>query len=143
MGYCVANDLYLSFGKVNITKWADLDNVGDNANITNRIDWAISNATNYLDSKLSDSPYQFPLPNQVYPPILVLMTCYLAAVLLYESRGIADVDKNGKGMHALRWHRDHVECFIRDIYARKLDLIGVTLRADAITTSETPDFVSL
>jgi len=142
--YHTNNDLYLAFGKANIDQWADVDNNSVYSSIEARLNWANEQAASYLDSRLSKSVYQFPLPSQTYPPILVLMSAYYAAVLLYESRGVTDVGPHGNAMHALQWHRKAVETFVQDVFARRVTL-DVTLRADAVAASErhdTPEFVS-
>ena len=143
MAYSADTDLYLAFGRTNVRKWADVQNDGLNANITDRIAWAISNADSELDAKLSKSRYQFPLDaNSNVPPILTRMSAYLAGVLLYESRGVTDVGQDGKAQHALMWHRQRVDEFVRDIHGRRLELIGVTLKDGAVTpVSEAPAMV--
>ena len=144
MDYCEDTDLYLAFGQANVRKWADVNNNGVNAEVTDRIAWAIENATDYLDSKLRKSRYQFPLADDsTIPPILKRMAAYYAGVLLYESRGITDVGPDGKTLHALTAQKNSVDEFIRDIHGRRTELVGVTLRSGAVATiSEAPEMVS-
>jgi len=138
--YCEPTDLFLGFGKANIIKWADVDNNNDNNSINTRIAWAIENATNELDGKLADSPYQFPLAvGGPYPPVLIKMCASLAAVMLYDSRGISDENKET----GLSKHKKAVDMFVRDIYARRMTLPGAILNPDAVDISTTPDFVPL
>jgi len=143
MPYSTRDDLELAFGHTNILLWADLNNTALASEITARINWAIANADDELNSKLANSRYQFPLSDDSdIPPILARMSAYFAGVLLYESRGVTDVGEDGKAQHALMWHRKRVDEFIRDIHARRLVLIGVTLKDGAVDpVSETPSMV--
>jgi len=129
--YSTNQDLYLVFGQSNIKKWADVDNDRVYGNIEARLDWARAQAYDEINSKLAESLYQFPLKGPDYPLIIVRMEASLAGVLLYESRGVTDVDAQGRAQHALQWHRTFVERCIRDIFARRLVLQGATLRDDA------------
>lgn len=143
MLYCVKNDIYLAFGKSNADKWADLNNNGIQSEVDARYVWAIAQASNELDARLADSPYQFPLDDvATVPPIVVRMASFLAGVLLYESRGITDIGPMGAPTHHLSWHRKWVYDCIRDIYGRKLELPGAVLAAGSVEISVTPDFVS-
>lgn len=143
MTYCTQADVELAFGRVNVRKWADIDNTNLDAVIVARIAWAVGEADSELDAKLAKSRYQFPLDDSSdLPPILTRMASYLAGVLLYESRGVTDVDEHGRAQHALMWHRKRVEEFIRDVWGKRVELIGVTLKDGAIAPiDEGPDNV--
>lgn len=143
MPYCTVTDLNNAFGSTNVTKWADVNNTLVQADIDARIEWAIANADDYLNSKLRKSRYQFPLADDSdIPPILARMSAYYAGVLLYESRGVTDVGPDGKTQHALTAQKNSVDEFIRDIHSRRLELVGVTLREGAVgTISEAPAMV--
>lgn len=139
--YSTSNDLYLAFGQENIEKWADLNNNKAPTEIADRLDWARAQAYDELNSRLAQSPYQFPLAGTP-PIILTRMEAYLAGVLLYESRGVTDVGTDGKAQHTLMWHRKRVDEFVRDIYARRIALQNVTLRTGAVTeVRDTPQMV--
>ncbi len=149
MTYSTDQDVFNAFGESNVRKWADVNNNKLEPDITARLLWGHTAASGYLDSKLSRSPYQFPLadislqPNAAFDTTLVLMDSYLVGVLLYESRGVTDVGPHGQAMHNLRWHRERVEEFIRDVFARRITL-AVTLRADAVQQQdlhEAPEMV--
>ena len=147
MTYSADSDLELAFGASNVQKWADLDGGGVPDTIDARKLWAREQAYAEINAKLQDSIYQFPLPDQGadgYPSLLIRMEAYLAGVLLYESRGVTDVGEDGKAQHQLMWHRQAVDRFIRDIWARRLKLPkSVVLAADAVTaTSDAPAMVS-
>lgn len=143
MPYCEDTDIELAFGRENVHKWADVDNDNLDASVTARKLWAREQATAELDARLAASAYQFPLASGDYPAILVRMCAYLAGVLLYESRGVTDVGEDGKATHALMWHRKRVDEFIRDVYGRRIVLIGAELSASAVTeVTHVPEFVS-
>ncbi len=59
--YSTDADIYLAFGETNVQKWADVDNDGVYTSIEARLDWARNEAYDELNSRLSSSPYQFPL----------------------------------------------------------------------------------
>jgi phage gp36-like protein len=136
MPYSAKTDVELAFGATNVRKWADLENTGLEANVLARIEWAIANADAELDARLAGSRYQFPLADPPaegsYPAILVRMSAYKAGVLLYESRGVTDRGERGEAQHALTWHRKQFEEFVRDVWAKRVDLLGVTLKDGAV-----------
>jgi phage gp36-like protein len=144
--YSTDDDMELAFGRSNLLKWADVDNNRDWDAVKRRMTWARTQAKAELDARLRDSAYQFPLDitnRCLIPTLLTRMEAYLAAVLLYESRGVTDVGPDGKAQHALMWHRQRVEQFIKQIFARQVKLDGAVLRSDAVQqTSEAPDFIS-
>ncbi len=133
MNYCTIDDVYLVFGRSNVRQWADLNNNNVDADIVARQDWAIEQASSEFDSRLADSQYQFPLDDASdLPPVLVRYCASLAGVLLYESRGVTDTDSKGNAMHALGWHRKQYETFVLNVLGRRVALLGVTLRSDAV-----------
>lgn len=149
MTYSANSDVFLAFGERNVRKWADIESTNIQAVIEARIEWAREQAYDELNSRLASSKYKFPLDelaeNEAYPPILVRMEAYLTGVLLYESRGVTDVDDEGNPKHALRWHRKAVETFVTDIHAGRLQLLNAPLTDEAEALGEvmtTPDFVS-
>lgn len=149
MTYCADTDIDLAFGRENARKWADVDNNGLNAAILARYEWARENAYAELNSRLATSRYQFPLAepaeeDEGYPALLVRMEAFLAGVLMYESRGVTDVNPvSGKPQHALTWHRSRVDEFVRDVHSRRIALLGAVLRDGAVDpVTETPEFVT-
>ena len=144
MPYCVDSDLDLAFGRDNVRKWADANNNRLETEVVARKLWARQAATDELDASLAASEYQFPLDDaEPYPGLLVRMCAYLAGVLLYESRGVTDVDAEGRPQHSLMWFRRRVEQFIKDLHGRRIKLVGATLRSAAVETTQVPEFVSL
>ncbi len=135
--YATAADLYITFGKQNVTKWADVNNNNVPDEIDDRIEWALEQASAELDARLKNSPLQFPLEEpgsgESYPAIVIRMTCYLAGLLLYESRGVTDAE----GDHQLKWCEKRVDRFVRDVWVRRVSL-GIEV---PIETSESPFFI--
>ena len=50
--YCVRADVEAVYGTGNVAKWADLNNNGSAGEITARIAWAITAASNEIDDML-------------------------------------------------------------------------------------------
>jgi hypothetical protein len=143
MTYSTDGDLELAFGRTNVRKWADVNNDGVAADVAARLEWAREAAYAELNDRLRKSPYQFPLAEpgsgDAYPATVVRMEAYLAGVLLYESRGVTDVNQvTGQPIHALMWHRRAVDRFVTDLCTRRM-----TLDVEPpVETSETPAVVN-
>lgn len=113
--------LELVFGKSNVEKWADVNNDENAADVDARVTWALEQGYEYVNDRLRDGPYAIPFTLPA-PATIKLLNERFAGVLLYESRGVTDVDGQGKPMHALAYHRDWVEKTIAQIFARQLRL---------------------
>jgi len=81
-----SDTLYITFGRDNINKWADLDNDGDDATIANRIEYAITWAEAHFTSLVCKGRT---LP---VSPVVDDVIARLAGIWLYDSRGIAEED---------------------------------------------------
>jgi hypothetical protein len=139
MTYCSDDDVFKAFGRSNVRKWADVNNDQVESHVLERLEWAREGAYAYLNDKLRKSSYQFPLAapasGDSYPFTVVRMEAYYAGVLLYESRGVTDVNPvTGAPMHALSFFKKEVESFIADVITRRITLDV----APAIETSSTP-----
>jgi hypothetical protein len=126
MAYSVRADIENTFGAANVSKWADLDNTGDETIIAARIAWAIASADGEIDDKLRGKAYVVPIVGMsgTTPRGIIDLSARYAGVLLYESRGIQEYDPNtGAPAHRLAWHRDNVERILYEIVTgkRKLD----------------------
>lgn len=136
--YAVASDLYNIFGEGNVRKWADINNNRVDTEILNRIGWALDSATTELNERLRRSVYQFPLTVEPFPHMVVLNTCYLAGLRLYESRGLVDSsDAEGYGKRLEK----RVNAFVYDILMHRL-ILDVAAADLPILTSETPFVVN-
>lgn len=102
------------FGTTQVERWADIENTNDAAKVQKKIDWAVDLATVEAKSRLSGSP-----AGEVInaPENLRYATTQIAAVLLYESRGIRDVDNEREGRHRLTQHRRQADTFFRRVHA--------------------------
>lgn len=122
--YASRADVETAFGKSNVKKWADVNNDGNGADVEARVTWALESAYEYVNDRLREGPYTIPFViDGTLPKTIVRMCAAYAGVLLYESRGIVDVDADGRAMHALKWHKDWVEDMIKKIHARQIKFL--------------------
>lgn len=140
-----ASDLYNVFGTTNINKWADADNVGVDdpedlpEGVTNRIEWAIEQAANYILSKLAR---KYDTASwAVFPTLIFDIVVRRAGVELYRTpRGLVDGTDMMSAMIAMH---DDVENRLNLVLAGALILIdlvedqphnepGINNHADAV-----------
>lgn len=119
-------ELYNMFGQTNVRHWADLENDSADADIDERINWAVDEATEDARARLTDSPVDLPNIGNA-PRVLRIAVTRLAGVLLYESRGVKDTASED-GTHRLTYHKKEADKFFRRVQA------GV-LRIDTGSTS--------
>lgn len=96
--------LELTFGRDNIRKWADINNDDDEALILNRITRAITLAPAHLDSLVKG--YKDLPDNDVVDDVLARV----AGIWLYDTRGLADEDKDKS---PVAHHRKYVNDWVR------------------------------
>jgi len=128
--YATRQDLEYVYGKDNVKKWADVDNLGVDDDIQERICWALAESRAYVDSRLRGGPYAIPF-TEPYDYQVVSMSARYAGVLLYESRGITDFAENGRPQHQLSMHRTQVTHWLQQVLA------GLQ-RLNAVQRSNTP-----
>jgi hypothetical protein len=129
------------FGARNIVEWADMDGDESDATISARITAAIAYADGEIDGRLRNTMYTLPLVQRgtasTVPPEIVDIANRLAAVWLYESRGVREIDaETGKPIHRLFWHATAAEGKLRDIasLSRHLDVaMSATPVPEAVT----------
>ena len=126
MAYTTRASLETMFGAANLIEWADLDNDGSDATILTRINAAIAYADAEIDSRLRNSMYSLPIANKAgdTPAVIEDVSNRLAAVWLYEARGVMELDaETGKPIHKLYWHKVDAEKKLNEILAfvRHLD----------------------
>jgi len=102
VAYATADDVKMTFGRLNVEKWADADNDGNQSIINARIDWALLQAEARIDGRLKGSQYEIPF-NPV-PTVINDLCARLAAIILWELRGITDSDLE---MDAMTGHRKY------------------------------------
>lgn len=92
MSYSDETDLDNLYGSQNIDLWSDLDNEGvrDQA----RILWANEQAQYIIDGRLTEGPYDSFIPfgasPSIVPPLIRLLSGYIAGVMLYDTRRVVD-----------------------------------------------------
>lgn len=119
MTYSVRADSEDIFGRVNISKWADLDSSEDEDEISARIERAIEQTYAELNAKLRNGPYEVPFESP-YDPIIVDLSATLVGIILYDGRGITDSDPGE--FDQLARHRKKVDRFIADLHGMRLAL---------------------
>lgn len=119
MAYAARTNVEAVFGVDSVSKWADLENEGVEADIAARIASALSYAEDEVNGRLRGGPYSIPLGEPVESSI-VDITAKLAGVWLYESRGVQDIDpETGRPLHKLVWHKKDAEQKMSDILSGK------------------------
>lgn len=86
--YCDKAQLEKIFGRLNIDRWADLDNTENSEDITERVAYMIEQATAYVDGRLGDSPYRFPITEESVPTVISHATALRAGTMLYDGRRV-------------------------------------------------------
>lgn len=137
MAYCASTDLDLIYGQINVDAWADTDGNKDATYIANRRTWACDGATDYLDSRLVDGPYDFPLASSPYPITIVNMATWWAGILLHDARAITS-----EAPDQVARQRTLFETYVRQILRGQLKLIDPTSGEELEKTINTPSVVS-
>lgn len=115
MPYCTRQDIENIFGRSNVEQWADVNNNSATPEIASRIEWAINLAGSELDARMRGGVYAVPFTDEPFDTLWVNAVARLAGVLLYEGRGITDVDTFGRPVHPLSTHRDMAYEFVRKV----------------------------
>lgn len=131
--YCDRDDVEMVFGATNVEKWADVDNDEDATKIADRIDWAIEEASERIDTRMRGGLYEVPF-SVPYPRTIVTLVARLAGITLYDARGITDPETPD----ALTPHRDLVEKGIGELLSGKarLDLTPATRQYPTVVDLE-------
>lgn len=116
-------EMEFMFGVENLKQWADLENNQSAADISERIQWAVDEATADARERLMDSPVNLAAMSEA-PRTLRVATTRLAGVLLYESRGVKDAEaENGK--HKLSYHQERADKYFQKVIAGTTRIQGV------------------
>lgn len=121
MTYSTRADSNQIFGKQNIDRWADLQNLEKDEEITSRINWAITEAYNQINARLSGCRYSVPFAATV-DPVIVTLSARLVGMLLYDLRRLVD----SPDFDEMGWHRVLVEKTYKQIHGGQLTLINHT-----------------
>ena len=116
-------DIENVFGKDNVQRWGDPDNINDFASITNRIDWANQMAEQEFLGRIAEGPYDLAEVRTVKPNMTVLLCASLAGVHLYDTRRVVDSENNTERVAK---QRKNVDKWIQQIMAGKLKLLDPT-----------------
>ncbi len=122
--YHVRSDVDLIYGKENVTKWADLNNNGNEEEIAARVTWASELSYEYTNANLADGPYDVPF--EVDPDTHVIikdLSARWTGWILYESRGFVDAEDSNENQ--LKSHKQFVMDSISDIHGGNIKLIGL------------------
>lgn len=123
------------FGVANVTQWADLENEGDTATISRRIQWAVREATDEARARLAGS---VALDGCFTDGPLRMAVTRLAGVQLYESRGVKDTTDE-EGRHRLKWHRDRATTYFQQVQAGQIRVRGTRTKSYPATVIEVED----
>lgn len=124
MAYTTREDVEAMFGTNNVVTWATMDNEWTDEQVDAHIDNMILQAEAEIDMELVGIGYEVPFTDPI-PTMLVRYATILAALNIYENRGVQDYDeRTGKAMHALRYHRDMYNIWITKLRRGIIDLVS-------------------
>lgn len=121
MTYSTRADSNQIFGKQNVDRWADIQNLEKDEEITARINWAITEAYNQINARLSGCRYTVPFETTI-DPVIVTLSARLVGVLLYDLRKLVD----SPDFDEMGWHRVIVERTYKQIHGGQLRLVNYT-----------------
>lgn len=117
--YCVAADLYLVYGERNVKAWANLDSSEQAITaVANRVTWACTLATEYVNSRLANGPYAVPFTT--VPTMIVNITAMQAGIYLYDGRQVITAMEKDQ----VTRQRLDVNRYIRQILRGQLKLLN-------------------
>ncbi len=120
MAYATLDDIFQSFGKGNVLKWSNVDNIDAETEegeqlIIDRIDWSLDQATEMINERLYGGPYTVPF--DVIPKSIIRLCSELAGTILYDARRINDEEQEtGDQLKAIR---RNAEDFFRQVHGGK------------------------
>lgn len=130
MSYATREDIENIFGCSNVESWADLENNGDADHIESRITWALSQSTSDLDDMMDEGPYDFPLTDTPYPASVIHHVALMAALHLYDSRGLRDADP---GKDIMMPHRKKVAKWVMSVLNGSYRISELTRNTGVVT----------
>lgn len=137
--YCAKSDVAKVYGTKSVEKWAELDGDESPNTISERIAWACTLATEYVNSRLMRTHYEVPFTN--VPVMIVNITAMYAGVLLCDGRRVIDADQPDE----VRRQRKDVDRYIRQILKGQLKLLHPTTGAelDVIVDYQSPHVIAV
>ena len=133
--YCTATDMELIYGPKNIKRWADLDNDEVAATIAARKAWACELATEFVNSRLLNGPYEIPFTS--VPTMIVNLTAMYAGILLYDGRQVVSSEEPHDQVSRQRKDFDR---YLRQIFKGQLKLLDPTSGDQLTITSKNYPF---
>ena len=122
MSYATRSDVELAFGKDNIVKWADLDNLQNPTTIAARIEWALLNSYTLLNAKLINGHYTVPF-SEPYPQLIIYAQSLWAGQMLFDGRMVTDANKRDQ----ISFQRAELRNLVKQIHRGQSKLEGVDL----------------
>jgi hypothetical protein len=116
----VRADLNNIFGALNITKWADMSNNRNEAEISARVTYAINLAVEDVKARLRLLPYDIDVAIEL--PLVQHHVVLRAGDILYSPRAVNDEDPE---KDLMKVHRKNFIDFFKQLSAGQLDL-GIT-----------------
>lgn len=135
--YAERIDIELAFGSTNVSKWADVENTDNATEISDRICWALKNSHYKINDKLTDGLYVIPFVVP-YPAQITMCCAKLAAVYLYDSRGVTDMQQDGKAKNQMSFFRKECDEYLRGLLSGRYKLDGVDYGVNTPFISESP-----
>ncbi len=138
--YATRADIEARFDAINVKQWADLSNTNTEVEITARIANALAQATSDVDDALRGGMYVLPIADAAAatPLAIVDIAARLAAVWLYELRGVTDFNPDtGQPTHKLIFHKNDAAKRLLTIRRGQIELDAI--KADDTTAPETID----
>ena len=128
MPYSTRSDVESIYGKRNVEQWADLDNTADEAVIASRIEEAILDADDLIDSELRPALFALPVvdPAGQTPRLIRRLSAMQAGIVLYEARGSQDVsEETGQPIHRYVARARYVLQSLAKLITGELDIEAV------------------
>ena len=100
--YCLKTDLEKRFGTTNIATWADLDNDSDSIKIAARIEYALAETYNEINTRCKASVYAVPLvtATSTVPSFVRSLATDMSGLWLWTNRGIEDSEIDEASVYA-------------------------------------------
>lgn len=131
--YCERRQLNLVYGKLNIDRWADLDNSQDSGEIEERVNYAITQAEAYINGRLGSSPYTFPITLEAVPTIISHITAIKAGLILYDGRRVVADETESQVSAQQQEFEDYINRILSDTL--KLPLIRLSTKPPKVVTA--------
>lgn len=145
--FATSADIDNVYGKVNVDRWADINNDANVTTIATRRSWALSIATEEIQSLLAGGKYDTSFSS--VPKFIVFLTAMKAGILLYDSRSVLNaIDVEDR---FTRYHKEFKR-YVRKIKSGQMKLLHPTSGEElenqcpaypsAVEPDDYPDYVA-